>query len=76
MFSSVLLCSFIIFFVHRIIEIMGSHAAMPDIDATLSQLTLEEKVSLLAGKNFWETVDIPEKGVPSVKVQKRAFVVQ
>jgi beta-glucosidase len=49
---------------------------MPDIDATLSQLTLEEKVSLLAGKNFWETVDIPEKGVPSVKVQKRAFVVQ
>jgi beta-glucosidase len=48
---------------------MGSHAAMPDIGAILSQLTLEEKVSLLAGKNFWETVDIPEKGIPSVKVQ-------
>ncbi|KAJ6170632.1 hypothetical protein N7485_007978 [Penicillium canescens] len=47
---------------------MGSHAAMPDMGAILSQLTLEEKVSLLAGKNFWETVDIPEKGVPSVKV--------
>ncbi|CAG8234825.1 unnamed protein product [Penicillium salamii] len=46
---------------------MGSHAA-PDIDAILGQLTLEEKISLLAGKNFWETVDIPEKGVPSVKV--------
>lgn len=48
---------------------MGSHAA-PDIDAILGQLTLEEKISLLAGKNFWETVDIPEKGVPSVKVRQ------
>ncbi|KAJ5749170.1 uncharacterized protein N7511_010866 [Penicillium nucicola] len=47
---------------------MGSYTATPDIGAILNQLTLEEKVSLLAGKNFWETVDIPEKGVPSVKV--------
>ncbi|KAJ5338261.1 hypothetical protein N7452_004989 [Penicillium brevicompactum] len=46
---------------------MGSHAA-PNIDVILGQLTLQEKISLLAGKNFWETVDIPEKGVPSVKV--------
>jgi hypothetical protein len=46
---------------------MGSHIT-PNVDAILNQLTLEEKVSLLAGKNFWETVDIPEKGVPSVKV--------
>jgi hypothetical protein len=48
--------------------IMGSHIA-PDVDAILGRLTLEEKISLLAGKNFWETVDIPDKGVPSVKVQ-------
>lgn len=46
---------------------MGSHAAS-NIDVILGQLTLQEKISLLAGKNFWETVDIPEKGVPSVKV--------
>ncbi|KKK20922.1 hypothetical protein P175DRAFT_0454317 [Aspergillus ochraceoroseus IBT 24754] len=47
---------------------MGSNAETVQIDALLSRLTLEEKISLLAGKNFWETVDIPEKGIPSVKV--------
>ncbi|KAM5344629.1 hypothetical protein ACJ41O_013164 [Fusarium nematophilum] len=38
-----------------------------DIDALIRSLTLEEKISLLAGKNFSETVGIPEKGVPSIK---------
>ncbi|KAL5121876.1 hypothetical protein ACEQ8H_000091 [Pleosporales sp. CAS-2024a] len=38
-----------------------------DIEATLQSLTLEEKISLLAGKDFWETVPIPGKGVPAVK---------
>ncbi|KAJ4361538.1 hypothetical protein N0V95_001790 [Ascochyta clinopodiicola] len=33
----------------------------------LASLTLEEKVSLLAGKDFWETVPIPDKGVPAIK---------
>ncbi|KAL4914918.1 glycoside hydrolase superfamily [Aspergillus aurantiobrunneus] len=37
------------------------------IESVLSKLTLEEKISLLAGKNFWETFDFPEKGVPPVK---------
>ncbi|KAL3435338.1 beta-glucosidase B [Aspergillus tetrazonus] len=37
------------------------------IESVLSKLTLEEKISLLAGKNFWETQDYPEKGVPPVK---------
>ncbi|KAL3468063.1 glycoside hydrolase superfamily [Aspergillus heterothallicus] len=37
------------------------------IDSLLSKLTLEEKITLLAGKNFWETADFPEKGIPSVK---------
>ncbi|KAL4806576.1 glycoside hydrolase superfamily [Aspergillus unguis] len=37
------------------------------IQGLLSKLTLEEKISLLTGKNFWETVDYPEKGVPSLK---------
>lgn len=38
------------------------------VEATLAQLTLAEKVSLLSGANFWETVAIDRLGVPSVKV--------
>ncbi len=38
------------------------------VETTLAQLTLEEKVSLLSGANFWETVAIDRLGVPSVKV--------
>lgn len=37
------------------------------IEKILGSLTLEEKVSLLAGKDFWETVPIKEKGVPAIK---------
>jgi beta-glucosidase len=33
----------------------------------LSQLTLEEKVSLLTAADFWRTKAIPEKGIPSIK---------
>ncbi|KAF9699328.1 hypothetical protein EKO04_002371 [Ascochyta lentis] len=32
-----------------------------------SKLTLEEQVSLLAGADFWRTVSMPEKGIPSIK---------
>ncbi|KAM0546188.1 hypothetical protein ACHAPJ_010972 [Fusarium lateritium] len=38
-----------------------------DIDAIIQSLTLEEKISLLAGRNFSETVGLENKGVPSVK---------
>ncbi|KAJ4249783.1 hypothetical protein NW762_012125 [Fusarium torreyae] len=38
-----------------------------DVKALLAKLTLEEKISLLAGRNYWETVAIPEKGVPALK---------
>src|SRR5208282_5563860 len=31
-------------------------------------MTLEERVSLLAGKDFWTTVPIPRLGIPSIKV--------
>ncbi|KAF9692453.1 hypothetical protein EKO04_009567 [Ascochyta lentis] len=37
------------------------------IERILGSLTLEEKISLLAGKDFWETVPIPDKGVPAIK---------
>ncbi|GAB7328608.1 hypothetical protein MBLNU13_g00548t2 [Cladosporium sp. NU13] len=36
-------------------------------ESVLAELTLEEKISLLAGSNFWETVSIPGKGVPALK---------
>jgi hypothetical protein len=39
-----------------------------NIETILQSLTLEEKISLLAGKDFWETVPVPEKGVPAIKV--------
>ncbi|CCF33939.1 hypothetical protein CH063_06032, partial [Colletotrichum higginsianum] len=42
-------------------------AEKTDIDAILKSLALEEKVRLLAGRNFVETGDVPEKGVPAIK---------
>ncbi|KAK1489750.1 hypothetical protein CTAM01_10966 [Colletotrichum tamarilloi] len=38
-----------------------------DIEAILKTLTLEEKIRLLAGRNFVETGDVPDKGVPAIK---------
>ncbi|KAH8881451.1 family 3 glycoside hydrolase [Thozetella sp. PMI_491] len=42
-------------------------ASKVDIDAVLQSLTLEEKILLLAGGDFWGTASFPEKGVPYVK---------
>lgn len=39
-----------------------------DVETILQSLSLEEKISLLAGKDFWETVPIKSKGVPAIKV--------
>lgn len=39
-----------------------------DIDKLLQQLKLDEKLLLLAGKNFWETHEIPRLDIPSLKV--------
>ncbi|KAI9170857.1 Beta-glucosidase B [Paramyrothecium foliicola] len=33
----------------------------------LSELTLEEKVSLLTAADFWRTKSIPDKGIPAIK---------
>lgn len=38
------------------------------IEELQSQLTLEEKIRLLAGQNFWETTPIERLGIPSAKV--------
>ncbi len=38
------------------------------IDALLDAMTVEEQISLLAGKEFWTTVPVPRLGIPSIKV--------
>ena len=45
--------------------------ATPDpasIETLLSQLTLDEKISLLAGQDFWTLPAIPRLGIPSLKM--------
>lgn len=37
-----------------------------DIEKTVENMTLRQKAELLTGKNFWETRDYPELGVPSL----------
>ncbi|MDR1092801.1 MAG: glycosyl hydrolase, partial [Clostridiales bacterium] len=32
----------------------------------IGKMTLEEKASLLSGKNFWESRDLPKRGVPGM----------
>lgn len=39
-----------------------------DVDTIASNLTLDEKIQLLAGADFWRTVPFPAKGVPYIKV--------
>lgn len=38
------------------------------IESLLSQMTLEEKVSLAAGASFWTTVPVERLGIPAIKV--------
>lgn len=48
---------------------MGSYTpATPDLKGLVNDLTLEEKVSLLAGKDFWVTNPVERLGIPSLKV--------
>ena len=39
-----------------------------DVEVLLSQLTLEEKVSLLAGGDVWRTMAVDRVGLPAIKV--------
>lgn len=49
--------------------VKGPDRYMQDtIDNLLAQMTLQEKVSLLAGANMWETVPIARLGIPAMKV--------
>ena len=38
------------------------------VEEWMNALTLEEKVSLYTGKNFWQTQNIDRLGIPSVTV--------
>ena len=39
-----------------------------DVDAVMAQLTLEEKISLASGSDFWRTQAVERLGVPAVMV--------
>lgn len=39
-----------------------------DVEDVLSQLTVEEKISLLSGRDTWHTFSVPRLNVPSIRV--------
>ena len=39
-----------------------------DIDKLIKELTIEEKCSLLVGKNFWNTINIERLSIPSINM--------
>lgn len=39
-----------------------------DIDSTIEELTLSEKILLLSGADFWHTYPVPRLNIPSVRV--------
>ena len=41
---------------------------MPDVEALLRQMTVQEKVAMLAGTNTWYTVPVERLGIPSLKM--------
>src|SRR5579883_2029054 len=41
---------------------------MHDVDELLRQMTLQEKVSMLAGSDMWHTTPVERLGIPAVKV--------
>lgn len=47
---------------------MGDPPSDAELRALISQLTLGEKISMLSGKNVWETFDVERLGIPSLKV--------
>ncbi|KAK6823331.1 hypothetical protein RU639_006069 [Aspergillus parasiticus] len=48
---------------------MASHNRVnPDIKFILSKLTLDEKISLVAGPDFWTTHPVPRLGIPALNV--------
>ena len=42
--------------------------SMSRIDDLISQMTLDEKISMLAGADLWHSVAVPRLGIPQFKV--------
>lgn len=42
-----------------------------EIEDLLSQMTLEEKVSMLAGADMWHTTPVERLSIPAIKVDGR-----
>jgi hypothetical protein len=40
---------------------------MSKIESLIAQMTLEEKISMLAGADFWHTVPIERLGIPAIR---------
>jgi beta-glucosidase len=49
-------------------------APIVDVDKALAELTLDEKIQLLAGKDTWATHGIPRLGIPSITVCIMTFL--
>ncbi|KAK5094635.1 hypothetical protein LTS08_008491 [Lithohypha guttulata] len=52
---------------------MGDAGILPpqkslDVNSLLQQLTIEEKVSLTAGRDFWHTTPVPRLSIPSIRL--------
>lgn len=41
---------------------------MADIDDILGRLTIDEKISLVSGTDFWHTASVPRLGIPAIRV--------
>lgn len=46
---------------------MAAEPSDQELLSLLAQLTLDEKISMLGGRNFWETVPIERLNIPSLK---------
>lgn len=54
---------------HQVSRVLGLDPASPiDIPSIISQLTIDEKASLIAGADLWTTNPVPRLGIPKLKV--------
>jgi hypothetical protein len=54
--------------------IMAGLPSDVELSRLISELAIDEKLQMLAGKNVWETVGIERLGVPSLKVVTASIV--
>jgi len=54
--------------VQNMAQAKGAMKYSERVETLIADLTLEEKITLLAAKNIWETPEIDRLGIPSLKV--------